>query len=188
MQNLSTATACCVAIATVLSGCVVDRPTRSDGEGPAIDIAISGGAEFTLDEETPRRTPADNCAIVRDVPGGSVNNRRVDVSVAPFDRSGMNRFQFTVQGDGIRDGSIVVTPSPNPTWGFNNTRDVDVITLTFLPEADGVLNAAVVQFTIDSPFTPGVTISAVGTDTFGNETRFAPFQLLSELADGTCNF
>lgn len=176
------------ATATVISGCTIDRPTRSDGEGPAIDITFSGGADFVLLQETRGLTPADNCAIVRDVAGGSVNNRSVDLSVAVFDRSGMNSLTFTVEGEGIRDGSVVVTPATNPLLNVDDGRDVDEIALTFLPTGGGVLNGAVVQFTIDSAFTAGVTLSAVGVDSFGNTTRFAPFELLSELAVGICNY
>ncbi|SFR37102.1 hypothetical protein SAMN04488005_1068 [Yoonia tamlensis] len=171
-----------------LAGCTIDRPDRSDLEGPGIDFAFSGGAEFTLSEDSPRRTPADSCAIVRDVNGGTVNNRSVDVSASAFDQSGMNRFRITVEGEGVRRGAITVTPSPNPRLNFNDTRDVDVIELVFFPEADGVLNGGIVQFSIDSPFTPGVTISAFASDSFGNETSFAPFELISALGAGICNY
>lgn len=177
-----------ICAALLLSACTIDRPARSDGEGPAIDFAFSGGAEFTLDEETARARPMDNCAIVRDLPGASINDRFVDVSVAPFDNSGMREFSVTVEGDGIDRSSIVVTPELNPRWSFDDGRDVDRIGLTFLPEPDGVLNAAVVQFKIRSTFTGGVDISAVATDTFGNTTVFAPFELRADFAAGSCTY
>jgi hypothetical protein len=81
-----------------------------------------------------------------------------------------------------------VSPAPNPTFGIDDTLDVDQVTLNFAPEPDGVLIGALVQFTIESTFTGGVTITAFGADTFNNETRFEPFQLLSGLVPGRCNY
>jgi len=131
-------------------------------------------------------TPAENCAVVRDLPGATILDRFVDVSVVPFDSSGMRDFTVTVEGDGIDRSSIEVTPNLNPRWNFSDGRDVDSIALTFLPEPDGVLNAAAVQFKIRSTFTGGVDISAIATDTFGNTTRFAPFEFRADFGGTPC--
>lgn len=186
MTNRIRGAAILTATVTLLSGCTVDRPTSSDGQGPVIEMTFTGGADFAIDSETRRTTPADNCGIVRDVAGGSAGNRSVDVAVVVVDPAGVDRFQMTIEGEGVRQSSLEVIPSGNPILGFENGRDVDRISLNFLPTPDGVLNAAIVQFSIDSPFTPGVTLSATATDTFANRTVFAPFELLSELA--RCNY
>jgi hypothetical protein len=188
MQSFLKTSPLLIATAIVMSGCTIDRPARSDGEGPVIEMTFTGGAEFVISDTTRRLTAADNCGIVRDVNGGTVNNRSVDVAIAMVDQSGMARFRVTVEGEGIRPSSVEVIPNTNPLVGPRFTRDVDTIDLTFLATGDGVLNGGLLRFAIDSPFTPGVTISAVGTDTFGNETTFAPFELVSALATGICTY
>jgi hypothetical protein len=176
-----------VATAIAISGCTVDRPTQSDGDGPVIEMTFSGGAEFVISNETIRQSAADSCGVVRDVDGGAIDKRSVDVAVAMVDHSGMVRFQISVEGDGLVPSTIEVIPGINPRASFSTGRDVDVITLTFEPVSGGVLNAALLRFTIASSFTPGITLSAIGTDSFGNETMFAPFELASGLAAGVCS-
>ena len=168
----------------LVTACVVDTST-TDLEGPAINITFTGGADFSLAREVLRPTTADNCAIVR----GPIASRSVNLKVIVLDGSGMNLFKFTVEGEGINPSSIVVTPSdPDIRLDFQSSNFIDEIELRFLPLRDGVRNGAVVDFTIESPFTPGVTISAFAVDKFGNESRFESFELLSSLAEGRCNY
>ena len=186
MHCCSPSTMLSVASLTLISACTIDQPAASDLVGPRIEVTASGGATFVIEADTRRITAADNCANIMDVAGGSVNNRSVDLTVVMVDKSGMRSSRITVEGDGIRSGSVDVSPASNPVVSLSDGRDIDEITLTYLRTAEGVLNASITKFTIDSPFTPGVTLSASGVDTFGNETTFADFELLSELA--ICNY
>lgn len=170
-------------VAAAASGCVKERPATSDLEGPVIRAIFTGGADFILQHDDRRPNPADRCAIV----SGAVIGRSVDVEVIFSDASGMNWGRFSVEGEGIQPGSISVAPDElDVSTSFSNTDFLDEIEVRFAPLGANVRTGAILSFTIESTFTPGVTVRAFARDSFGNDSTLADFELVSELG-GPCN-
>jgi len=165
-----------------MSGCVKERPRTSDFEGPYIQVAFSGGANYTIDSTETRSLPSDQCAIVL----GEINGRNVDVRVVVSDPSGLTRAEIVTEGNGIRAGSIRLgSTEPDITFTPVDTDFRDEIHVSFAPLGANVRTGAVVFFNIESTFQPEVTLTVFARDSFGNTTNLAPFRLVSELA-GRC--
>jgi len=165
-----------------MSGCVKERPRTSDLEGPYIQVAFSGGANYTIDSTESRPLPSDQCAIVL----GEINGRNVDVRVIISDPSGLTRAEIVTEGNGIRPESIRLgSTEPDISISSVDTDFRDVINVSFAPLGANVRTGAVVFFNIESTFQRGVTLTVFARDSFGNTTNLAPFRLLSELA-GRC--
>lgn len=160
-----------------MSGCVKERPRTSDLEGPYIQVAFTGGANYTIDSTESRTSPSDRCVTVL----GDINGRNVDVQVIIGDPSGLTRVDIVTEGNGIRPDSIRLgTTVPDIMIHSVDTDFRDEINVSFAPLGANVRTGGIVYFNIESTFLREVTLTVFARDSFGNTTNLERFKLVSD--------